>query len=157
MPEPSNRFRLSARSGFTLMEALIVVILLGVISSMALPSIARSMTSTRADRAAYTVVADIEAAFALAARERMPVLLEIDSINQRIVIRDRATSKILQQRSYSPTESDFGLTRLATNGSNLTIFPNGLASSAFTVYAYANQSQRAVRVRRTGQMRVTLP
>jgi len=157
MPEPSNRFRLLARSGFTLLEALIVVILLGVISSMAIPSIARSMTSTRVDRAAYTVVGDVEAAFALAARQRQPVILEVDSINRRILIRDRASSTILQQRSYSLTESDYGLTRLATNASSITIFPNGLASSAFTIYAYANQSLRAVRVRRTGQMRVTMP
>lgn len=140
-----------------MIEALIVVILLGVIGSMAVPSIARSMTTTRVDRAALTVAGDVEAAFALAARSRKPVVLDVDSINRRIVIRDRATNNVLQQRSYSLTESDYGLTRLAPSPAVITIFPNGLASSAFTIYTFANQSLRAVRVRRTGQIRVTTP
>jgi hypothetical protein len=124
---------------------------------MAVPSIARSMTSSRVDRAALTVASDVEAAFSLAARSRKPVELVVDSVWRRIQIRDRASATVLQTRSYSLTESDFGLTRLAPSVTSVTIFPNGLASSAFVIYAYANQSTRAVRVRRTGQIRITAP
>lgn len=147
----------TARPGFTLIEALIVIILLGIVGAMAVPSIARSMTTTRVDRAAQTVAGDIEAAFSLAARTRKPIDLVVDSVLRRIEIRDRASATVLQTRSYSLTESEFGLTRLSPSVSTITIFPNGLASSAFVVYTYAGPSTRAVRVRRTGQIRITAP
>jgi prepilin-type N-terminal cleavage/methylation domain-containing protein len=80
--------RTKARPGFSLTEALIVIILLGITGSMAVPSIARSMTSSRVDRAALTVASDVEAAFSLAARSRKPVELVVDSVWRRIQIRD---------------------------------------------------------------------
>jgi len=158
MPGTPNRARpMSAQPGFTLMEALIVVILIGIIGSMAVPSIARSLTATKVDRGAMTVASDIEAAFSLAARTRKPITLFVDSINKRIEVRDRATATVLQRHFYSATESEYGLTRLAPSTSKIEIYPNGLASSGFTIYAYAAPSLRAVRVRRTGQIRVTEP
>jgi prepilin-type N-terminal cleavage/methylation domain-containing protein len=147
----------ATQPGFSLIEAIIVMVVLAILGAMALPSIARSMTTNRVDRAALTVAGDIEAAFSLAARSRKPIDLVVDSINMRMVIRDRATATVLQTRSYSLTESDFGLTRLAPSVSSITIFPNGLASSPFVIYAFASRSARAVRVRRTGQIRITMP
>jgi prepilin-type N-terminal cleavage/methylation domain-containing protein len=152
-----QKTRTKARPGFSLTEALIVIILLGIMGSIAVPSIARSMTSSRVDRAALTVAGDVEAAFSLAARSRKPVDLVVDSVWRRIQIRDRASATVLQSRSYGLTESDYGLTRLAPSVSSITIFPNGLADGAFVIFAYANQSMRAVRVRRTGQIRITAP
>jgi type II secretory pathway pseudopilin PulG len=140
-----------------MMEVLMVVILIGIIGSMAVPSISRSMTTTRVDRATQTVASDIEAAFSLAARQRKPVLLVIDSVNKRIEIRDRATTTVLQSRSYSLTESEFGLSRLIVKPTNVTIYPNGLASSPFNIYTFAGPTGRAIRVRRTGHIRVTAP
>lgn len=157
MPRNSSRIMTGARPGFSIMEALVVVILLGIISSMAVPSIARSMTSTRADRATQAVANDVEAAFSLAARQRKPVTLFVDTVRLRIEIRDRATATVLQSRSYSLTESEFGLNRLLVKPSDITIFPNGLANVAFNIYTFAGPTGRAVRVRRTGHIRVTAP
>jgi hypothetical protein len=115
------------------------------------------MTTTRIDRAAQTVASDVEAAFSLATRQRRPVLLVVDSVNRRVEIRDRTSATVLQTRSYGLQGSEYGLTRLASSVSGITVFPNGLASGPFVIYAVANQSSRAVRVLRTGQIRITEP
>ena len=149
--------RLRARSGFSMMEALIVLILLAIVGTMAMPGIGRAITNNRADRAAQTVASDVEAAFSFASRERKPVLLVVDSVLKRIAIVERATSKTLQQRSFSLTESEFGLTRLVPNPVTITVFPNGRASSSFVIAAWANDATRTITVTRTGQIRVTSP
>jgi prepilin-type N-terminal cleavage/methylation domain-containing protein len=145
------------RPGFTIIETMVTVIMLSIVGAMALPSISRSMTTTRIDRAAQTVASDVEAAFSLAARQRRPVLLVVDSVNRRVEIRDRTSATVLQTRSYGLQGSEYGLTRLASSVSGITVFPNGLASGPFVIYAVANQSSRAVRVLRTGQIRITEP
>lgn len=145
------------RPGFTIMETMIALVMLAIVGAMAAPSIARSMTSTRVDRAALMVAGDVEAAFSLAARQRKPVLLVVDSVNRRIEIRDRATAAVLQTRTYGLNGSEYGLTRLAPSTPGITVFPNGLASGAFDIYTDANQSSRTVRVLRTGQIHITSP
>lgn len=148
---------IKARGGFSLMEALIVLILLAIVGSMAMPGIGRAITNTRADRAAQVIANDVEAAFSFASRERKPVQLVVDSVLMRIAIVERTSSDTLQQRSFSLTESEFGLTRLAPNPAIITVFPNGLASSSFVIAAWANDATRTIVVTRTGQIRVTSP
>jgi len=145
------------RAGFSIMEALIVLIILAIVGTMALPGIGRAMTNNRADRAAQAVANEVEAAFSLSSRARKPVRLVVDTVLKRIAIIERTSTDTLQQRFFSLTESEYGLTRLLPNPAVITVFPNGLASSSFVIGAWANDARRVITVTRTGQIRVTSP
>jgi len=145
-----------ARAGFTLIEAIVVLVLLGVLGSLAAPSVGRSLTNTRADRSTGAISADVESAFSLASRQRKPVLLQVDSVLKRIVIRDRATNKVLQSHSYGARESSYSVTQLFLSKTNATVFPNGLTDGAFDINVRVNDEARTVRVTRSGLIRVTM-
>jgi prepilin-type N-terminal cleavage/methylation domain-containing protein len=145
-----------ARGGFTLIEAIVVLVLLGVLGSLAAPAVGRSLTNTRADRSTGAITADVESSFSLAARQRKPVLFEVDSVLKRVVIRDRATNSILQSHSYGGKESSYALTRLFLSKTKATVFPNGLTDGAFDIGIEVNGETRTVRVTRTGLTRVTM-
>jgi len=149
--------RLRARPGFTVVEALVVVILIGIIGAMAVPSLGRSFAASRVDSAAQDIVREVEAAFSLAARQRKPVTIVVDSIRRRMFIRDRATSATLQAKAYGPLESPYALDRFRLSTATVTIFPNGFASGPFAIFAVAGNQGRAVQVTRVGQIRVVRP
>jgi prepilin-type N-terminal cleavage/methylation domain-containing protein len=147
---PSKR---SGRRGFTLTETLVVVIILGVIAGFTLPMASRSMSKTRADRAAYLISIDIESAFSLAARQRRPVTFTVDSNAKRYVIRNRATSAVLVDRYMADKDSPFALSSLTMNVPSITVFPNGMASGAAKITLTVGTEQRSVTLTRAGQVR----
>src|SRR6185436_17675025 len=68
-----KHYRLRARHGFSLMEMLIVVILIGIVMSVAGVRVSGMMTQQRVIRAASTIQTQMETAFALAGRNRVPM------------------------------------------------------------------------------------
>ena len=70
--------RLRARPGFSIMEMLIVVILVGIIMSVAGLRMTGMMTQQRVIRAASTIQTDMETAFAIAGRNRAPMNIVCD-------------------------------------------------------------------------------
>src|ERR1044071_7400869 len=71
----TKQSRLRARHGFSLMEMLIVVILIGIVISVAGIRVSGMMTQQRVIRAASTIQTQMETAFALAGRNREPIKL----------------------------------------------------------------------------------
>jgi prepilin-type N-terminal cleavage/methylation domain-containing protein len=122
---------LTRRSGFSMIELLIVFVVFGLVVMMSIRSVGDTLRRDKASKAASILGSDIEQAFAIAARQRTPVMMILDRANRKISIIDRGTTtKIYRQRSFSKT-SDYGVDSLYANRDTIVIMPNGIATSAW--------------------------
>src|SRR4051812_35589264 len=131
LPKPP---RLRARHGFSLMEMLVVVILVGIIMSVAGVRVSGMMTQQRVIRAASTIQTQMETAFAMAGRNRVPIRILFATSASAITLKvtDRAGTT-----TYG-TPLDFkqlGLSNgnVTVSSSDVTVFPNGFASDTLSV------------------------
>jgi len=100
------------RRDFSMIELLVVFIVFGLVVMISIRSVGDTIRRERASKAASILGADIEQAFAIAARQRTPIMLVLDRLNRKISIIDRGTTtKIYRQRSFSRT-SDYGVDSL---------------------------------------------
>lgn len=145
--------RFPARPGFTLMEALVVVILLGIVATIGLPNLTRSMKRTRSDRALMVIKGDMENAFALASRQGKPVKVDFNTSQLGYAVRDRSTNQLLFERRFGG-ETPFGAKGMWVSSATVTIFPSGYASTPYWIrFDWGDSDWRWILVRRTGQMR----
>jgi len=141
-----------SRGGFTLIEMIVVVILVGVTTMLVAPSVGRGIARARVRRAASIVAGDLELAFTTAARERKPVRVEFTSGTLSYTISDRVTSTVLISRDFGPA-SELGLTSFTASLPTLDIYPNGIASGSDTLFLELGSSSRKVIVTRIGIIR----
>lgn len=141
------------RRGFTLIEALVVISILGVLATFAVPAVERTMLQNKLDRATMTAAADMQSAFTLAARQRKPVRLVVDAAAKNIEIWDRATGTLLNGRRYGVGASPYGLTALSI-ANPVIVFPTGIASGTATVTLTLGQHKRRITMSRVGQIRI---
>ncbi|MHB8838357.1 MAG: pilus assembly FimT family protein [Gemmatimonadaceae bacterium] len=139
-----------ARGGFTAIEMLIVMVMIGIIAASVMPRISRIVAEERIRRLQAAVATDFELAFALANRERKPVTVTYNTSAKTLNITDRATSTVLKSRylgqgqSFSTTAVTFSPT------AGITIFPAGLATAAVTVTVSNGTFTRTISVTRAG-------
>lgn len=148
--ERAARRRATGRGGFTLVEALIVVALLGLLMAMALPRFSRELRVNRVNQAAQVLASDLERAFTTAARQRKPVRLSWNNSAMQYSISDRASGTVLLARGLGTGNSSFGVLHVSFSASPLDIFPVGFASSALTVTLTAQDYSRRVQMTRAG-------
>ena len=87
------------RHGFSMMEMLVVIVILGVLSAMVGPAMSRVVRHNRVNRSATLIAADLQNAFAVAARQREPVRIQADANTRSYVFVDRKTGAILRIRT----------------------------------------------------------
>ena len=146
--------RLVPRPGFTLTEGLIVAILLGVIMTMAVPNVTRSMKRTRSERALMVIKGDMENAFSLASRQGRPVQIDFDTNLLSYSIKDRASGNVLLERRFDDS-TPYVARGMWVSSPTVSIFPNGFASMPYWVrFDWGDNDYRWVLVRRNGHMRV---
>lgn len=126
-------------SGFTILEMLLVVIIIGVLSAITVPKIARQMRHERVNRAAQVIVQDLQNGFSIAGRQRAPVRLTFSTAALKYEFTDRATGVVLQTRLLS-VGSEYSITSMEaknwTTDTPITmvdVLPNGIGSTAFKV------------------------
>jgi type II secretion system protein H len=122
-----------ARHGFSMMEMLVVIVILGVLSAMVGPAMSRIVRHNRVNRSATLIAADLQNAFAVAARQREPVRIQADANTRSYVFVDRRSGAILRIRTFYGDTSEYRLTRLTFTPSTIDVFPSGVSSAPLVV------------------------
>jgi prepilin-type N-terminal cleavage/methylation domain-containing protein len=123
----------SFRLGFSLFELLIVIVIMGILASMVGPAMSRIVRHNRANRAATVIAADLQNAFAVAARQREPVRIQADAATKSYQFIDRRTGAVLRIRSFYGDTSEYRLTSLVFTPATIDVFPAGVSSGPLQV------------------------
>jgi prepilin-type N-terminal cleavage/methylation domain-containing protein len=148
--------RVAARrpaGGFTLTETLLTLAVLGIGLGIAAPKVAEMSRHLRVDRAAAVLATDLEAALAIAGRQRKPVRLSCDCAGKRYTVADRAGGAVRLSRALG-AGTEFGATSLALSATPVDIFPTGVTSAPLTVTIGAGAYTRRVTMTTAGHVRI---
>ncbi len=101
--------------GMTMVEVFVVLVIMGILMLASIPRIGQAFRSSRVDRAAGLVALTLERSFTLASRQRRPVTVSCDCVNQAIEIRDLATDMLYQRRAFGP-DTEYQIDSLTLSG-----------------------------------------
>jgi len=142
-----------------MIEMLVVFIVFGVSAMIAIRSVGDTLRRDRVGKAAAILSADLEQAFALAARQRMPVRIRLVDSVQLFTVRDRVDTNTRFRRRSFGSGSEFGLDYMASSKDSIDVMPNGLASDTLTITlgvasTGGSRYTKRIRVTRGGLVRV---
>lgn len=147
--------RRPGQAGFTLYEAMMVLLIVGIVVGALTPSVRRQLTRARINRAANVMAADLMLAQSIAGRQRIPVRVSYDVINKLVTVVDsRASATNYLTRRFG-LDSDFKLTSLSASPTTLLVMPNGMASTGVTITLSDGSFQRRVTMTRAGLVRIS--
>ena len=145
------------RCGFTMIEVLVVITLIGIVLLMAMPAVGRSIAMTRVQRASAVMATDLKTAFAISAQQRRPVRVSIDETERVFRIQNRRADTTFLETRYDGT-SEVALRELSATPTVLLIFPGGLAAGGISVTMETTPgNRRQITANRAGQVRITQP
>lgn len=140
-------------AGFTLTETLLAISVLAIGLAAAAPKVGEMSRQLRVNRAAAVVATDLEAALAIAGRQRKPVRFTCDCAGARYTVADRAGGAVLLSRALG-AGTEFGVTSLALSSAPVDILPTGVTSSPLTVTIGAGTYARRVTMSTAGHVRI---
>lgn len=144
----------SRTAGFSMLEMLIVMLILGIAASFATPAVSRAIRHDRVNRAATLVMADLQNVFAVAGRQRAPVRFTADNSARTYAVADRSTGTVLQSRDFG-SNSEYGLTALVLSPTTMDVFPSGVSSAALTATITSGDYSRTVTASTAGFVRIS--
>ena len=148
-----NRRIARRRSGFSMLEMLVVMLIISLLVKISVQKIERVVRHERVNRAAQVLVMDLQNGFAMAGRQRAPVRLTFTTSTKTYVFTDRASGTVLQTRVMS-TGADYSLTSMSTTATTVDILPNGIGSTAFEVTLANGDYSRKVTASTAGFVRM---
>lgn len=134
-----------------------VVVIVGMVTALSSGRISAYIAQQKVVRAAGALQNDIEAAFAIAARNRRPIRLVWRPTTLALAVTDRAGTTTFRQ---SILGESYGLRagEVSVSASPIEIFPSGLANDTLTIQISAVRGSvthsRMVRMSRAGMVRV---
>ena len=143
------------RSGFTLLEVLIVMVIGAITVMMAAPSIGGSLSQTNSQQAAATIAQDLQRGLSLATRTRHPIQLIVDTNEMSYQLVDRVDGTVYARQYFGSGESEFGLTAMVAAPAQVDMLPNGTVSNQFTLTIQAGGNRRQILMTRAGMIRVS--
>ena len=146
--------RQANRLGFTLIEAVMVLLIVATVVGALAPSALRQISHTRVNRAANIAAADFFLAQSLAGRQHAPVVVSFDSTNMETTITQPAPANTNLHTRRFGIDSEFKLTTFTASASPVLILPNGMSSAAVTLTVGNGAYTRQIRMTRAGQIRV---
>lgn len=115
-----------------MIEMLIVFVVFAAVVTISIRSVGDTLRRDRVSKVAAILSTDVEQAFALAARQRVPIRIKIVPTLRRFTIEDRADSTV-RYRIRSFATGDLSLDFIATNDTILDIMPSGLSTDTLNL------------------------
>lgn len=135
--------------GFTAIELMIVVVIIGLMAAAAMPRISRIVAESRIRQLQQVIATDVELAFALAQREHKPVAITYNTGTYVMSITDRSGTVLKTRYIGQNVElSTSGVTFSPSAG--VTIFPEGLSSAALRISVTNGTYTRYIDATRAG-------
>jgi type II secretory pathway pseudopilin PulG len=145
----------STVGGFTIFEALLVIIIIFVMVASLIPKVGQTLGHARVNRAAYVVAGEFMLAQSLAARQRMPVSVAIDASAYTATISQAASPGTVLRTDYFDLGSEFKLGGLTAVPASVQVMPNGTASTTIVVTVGGSDYFHQVTMTQAGQVRIT--
>jgi len=135
-------------------ELLIVMIIIGIIAGITYVRMAPTLERARVRGAASILAGDLQYAQVLAARQRLPVMIAVNTAARTYQIADRSGT-VFRTRDFG-TAGEFDLTEVSASPASLEVFPNGIAAQSATYTLGIGGRRQQVTFSRAGQIRVTI-
>jgi prepilin-type N-terminal cleavage/methylation domain-containing protein len=143
------------RSGFTMLELLLVITMIGLVSLVSFRRVGAMTTQWRVNKAAQAYGEELQAAFAIVGRDRRPVRIELKKDSMQLRITNRDGSVIYRKRDigrWSAYKLDSA--NVQTSTLILEVYPPGLAADSLSVTISRDGKFRRVRMLRGGLVQV---
>jgi len=155
MPRPhlEDRCAKSRPAGFTIFEAVMVLLIVLTVIAALTPGVTRSIAHARVNRAANVVAAQLYLAQSLAGRQHSPVTMLVSPGAKTITIEDAVTDSTLLVRRFG-SDSEFNLLSLSASPATIYVLPTGMSNASITVTVGDPSYQQQVWMSRAGQIRI---
>lgn len=147
-----RQFISRSKTGFSILELVMVMGIMALMAAIAIPKVAETMRHNRVNRAAMLVAGDLQTAFSVAARQRAPVRVSLNTSNFTYTIAVRSSGAAIRARALGST-SEYQLSSLAFSPATVDIFPTGISSAALTVTVTSGDYSRQVTASTAGLVR----
>jgi prepilin-type N-terminal cleavage/methylation domain-containing protein len=145
----------SARLGFSMVELIAVISIIGVMAMVAGPAMSRIVRHNRVNRATTIITSDLQNAFAVAARQREPVRIQGDAASRSYQFVDRKSGAVLRIRTFYGDTSEYRLSTLNFSPATIDVFPNGVSSAPLTVDLANGDYSKQIKVSSAGFVRIS--
>ncbi len=142
------------RAGFSLIEMMVTVSMLGIMVGMVAPNVSKDISHSRVNSAARVVAGDLEQALSMAGRQRRPVRVVFDGARKEIQLVDRVSGQLISRRALGDL-SEYKLYSVAGSPSTVDLLPHGVATASTIVTLSAGGFSRTVTMTRGGHVRVS--
>lgn len=145
---------MTSRAGYSFIEMLTVIVVMAILMSITVISMAPKIKNGKVNNAANVVVGDLQYAQSLAVRHRRPMAVIIQPATRQYVIRERDNPSEVYRTRLLGQESEFSLDSLGASPTSVEFYPNGVARTTTTVTVGLDGYHREVKLTRAGQIRI---
>jgi prepilin-type N-terminal cleavage/methylation domain-containing protein len=147
------------RRGFTMLELLLTMTMIGLVSLMAFNRVGSMMTQWRVARAAQAYGEELQSAFAIVGRDRRPVRITVVKTpvtgEMELRLTNRAGDTIYRRRNFGRSSAyKLDLINLTPSLNSLLVFPPGLAADTLSITILRDGKYRRVRMLRGGLVQI---
>jgi prepilin-type N-terminal cleavage/methylation domain-containing protein len=153
-PSSSKNATPRGLKGFSIFEIAIVLVVIGILAAMTGPAMSRIVRHQRVNRASTIIVSDMQNAFAVAARQRLPVRVQGDAPTRSYQFVDRRTGTVLRIRAFYGDTSEYRLSTLQFTPTTFDVFPNGVSSTPVTIFLANGDYNKTITVSTAGFVRL---
>lgn len=142
------------RAGFTLVELVLTVVILGMLAAVMTPRVADMLRRAGARQAAGVLATDLESAVSYAARARVPIRISCQCAQGVLEFSNRNTGAIIRRRHFTGSSGGYFVQSLSLSAASTDVYPNGLTSGPLTVTLATPAGTRQVTMSTAGFVRV---